>query len=105
MDRPEFVVVTGDLTDAKDETRTISLQHQEEWQIYKSAVEQGGNTTTWYDMRGNHDCFDLVSWEAENNMYKTFGKSPKLLEEGKGVYDWQLNKPYGTYNFVAVDTW
>lgn len=102
--KPEFVVVTGDLVDAKDETLTVSSQYPEEWQVYKSAVEQASNGTTWHDMRGNHDCFDMASWKSESNMYRTHGKSSSLLEEGKGVYDWQVSKPYGTYNFVAVDS-
>lgn len=56
-------------------------------------------------MRGNHDCFDLVSWQAENNMYRTFGKSARLLDDGKGVYSWQVAKTFGNYNFVVVDSW
>lgn len=98
-------MVTGDLVDAKDETLTVSSQYPEEWQVYKSAVEQASNGTAWYDMRGNHDCFDMASWKSESNMYRTHGKSSSLMEEGKGVYDWQVAKPYGTYNFVAVDSW
>jgi hypothetical protein len=105
LNSPEFLVVTGDLIDAKDETRTVSAQYPQEWQVYKSAVEQGANGTTWYDMRGNHDCFDLVSWQAENNLYRNFGKSSKLLDEGKGVYSWEVSKTFGNYNFVAVDSW
>ncbi|KAI8640130.1 Metallo-dependent phosphatase-like protein, partial [Parasitella parasitica] len=101
---PEFVVVTGDLIDAKDETKTVSAQYPQEWQVYKSAVEQGVNDTAWYDMRGNHDCFDLISWEAENNLYRQFGKSSKILDDGKGVYSWQVSKTFGNYNFVAVDS-
>ncbi|KAI7903330.1 Metallo-dependent phosphatase-like protein, partial [Cokeromyces recurvatus] len=101
--KPEFVVVTGDLIDAKDKTRTTSTQYVEEWQVYRSAVEQGANNTRWYDMRGNHDCFDLVSWQAENNFYRTFGKSAQDLDAGKGIYSWKVSKDYGDYNFIAVD--
>lgn len=95
------MVVTGDLIDAKDKTRTVSEQYLEEWQAYQSAVAT--QNVTWYDMRGNHDCFDLVNWEAENNYYKTYGKSAKDLDLGKGVYQWQVTKPFGNYSFVAVD--
>ncbi|RCI03842.1 Transmembrane protein 62 [Rhizopus stolonifer] len=101
--KPEFVVVTGDLIDAKDATRTVSAQYREEWQVYKAAVEQSANGTTWYDMRGNHDCFDLASWKADNNYYRDFGESSQLLDEGKGVYSWQITKSFGNYNFVVVD--
>ncbi|CAO3665487.1 unnamed protein product [Rhizopus stolonifer] len=54
-------------------------------------------------MRGNHDCFDLVGWQAQNNFYKTFGKSADLLDQGQGVYNWEINKDFGEYNFVVAD--
>ncbi|KAG1219437.1 hypothetical protein G6F35_007490 [Rhizopus arrhizus] len=54
-------------------------------------------------MRGNHDCFDTVGWKADNNLYKTFGKSADLLDAGKGVYSWKLTKDFGEYNFVVAD--
>ncbi|KAI8375619.1 Metallo-dependent phosphatase-like protein [Choanephora cucurbitarum] len=101
--KPEFVVITGDLIDAKDATKTVSAQYREEWQVYRAAIDQSANGTVWYDMRGNHDCFDLTSWQAENNYYREFGESSQLLNEGKGVYSWQISKPFGEYNFVAVD--
>lgn len=93
------------MIDAKNETRVVSEQYPEEWQVYYSAVAQGSQNITWYDMRGNHDCFDLVNWEAENNYYKKYGKSAKDLELGKGVYQWQVTKSFGNYSFVAVDAW
>jgi hypothetical protein len=103
--RPEFVVVTGDLIDAKDKTRTTSKQYPEEWIMYQSAVDQGANKTLWFDMRGNHDCFDLIDWKADNNLYQDYGKSADILNKGKGVYDWKLSKAYGEYQFVAMDAW
>ena len=99
------MVITGDLIDAKDATKTVSAQYREEWQVYRAAIDQSANGTVWYDMRGNHDCFDLTSWQAENNYYREFGESSQLLNEGKGVYSWQISKPFGDYNFVAVDAW
>ncbi|KAI9271994.1 Metallo-dependent phosphatase-like protein [Sporodiniella umbellata] len=101
--KPEFVIVTGDLIDAKDKDRIVSSQYLEEWQVYKYAVEQGGMGIPWYDMRGNHDCFDLIDWEARNNFYKGFGKSADLLDAGQGVYSWQVKKSFGEYNFVVAD--
>lgn len=59
--RPRFVVVTGDLTDAKDVRRVTSQQYQEEWQVYRQTIEQGAPGMPWYDMRGNHDCFGKQS--------------------------------------------
>ncbi|ORZ08947.1 Metallo-dependent phosphatase-like protein [Absidia repens] len=106
--RPSFVVVTGDLTDAKDVGDIKTVQYEEEWMLYKNAIDQGTtngqeNGLPWYDMRGNHDCFDMPSWESNVNLYRTFGKSAHLLEEGQGVYSWQMKQNYGNYRFVAMD--
>ncbi|KAI8976005.1 Metallo-dependent phosphatase-like protein [Pilobolus umbonatus] len=102
--KPEFVVVTGDLVDAKDISHTISEQVKEEWQVYKSAVVESKGETPWYDMRGNHDCFDMASWESSNNLYKDYGMSSASLVDGKGVYKWVISKEYGNYSFVAADS-
>lgn len=101
--RPEFVVATGDLTDAKDKKRVTSQQYEDEWNIYQQAIEEKVDIN-WYDMRGNHDCFDLPSWKSRVNYYRTHGKSANLIEQGRGVYSWQINKPnMGDYQFVAID--
>ncbi|ORZ06608.1 Metallo-dependent phosphatase-like protein [Absidia repens] len=102
--RPEFVVVTGDLTDAKDHKRITSQQYLEEWKTYKMAIDQQPWTnTTWYDMRGNHDCFDLPSWQSRANLYRSYGQSADLVENGQGIYTWQHSPSYGEYQFVAID--
>lgn len=54
-------------------------------------------------MRGNHDCFDLPSWKSRVNYYRTHGQSAGLVEQGRGVYSWQVNRPMGDYQFVAID--
>lgn len=102
--RPEFVVVTGDLIDAEDRTRTGSAQYLKEWQVYKTAITEGASDIPWYDI-GSNDCSDLLSWQTENNLYKTYGRSANLLKEGKGVYSWKVSKEFGEYNFVAADAW
>ncbi|KAI7873463.1 Metallo-dependent phosphatase-like protein [Mucor mucedo] len=100
--KPQFVVVTGDLTDAKDKKKVTSQQYVDEWEVYQKAIEEKVDVD-WYDMRGNHDCFDLPSWQSRVNYYRTHGKSAGLVEQGKGVYSWQVNQPMGEYQFVAID--
>lgn len=56
-------------------------------------------------MRGNHDCFDLPSWQSRVNYYRTHGHSAGLIEQGKGIYSWQIHQPIGKYQFVAIDAW
>ncbi|KAI8139188.1 Metallo-dependent phosphatase-like protein [Fennellomyces sp. T-0311] len=101
--KPNFVVVTGDLTDAKDVRRITSQQYYEEWQVYRQTIEQGAKDVPWYDMRGNHDCFDLPSWQSHVNFYRTHGMSADRMEAGRGVYQWQITPSYGQYRFVAID--
>lgn len=71
---PSFVVVTGDLTDAKDARRITSQQYLEEWQVYRKAIDERAGDILWYDMRGNHDCFDLPSWQSHVNLYRSYGQ-------------------------------
>ncbi|KAG2174354.1 hypothetical protein INT43_004377 [Umbelopsis isabellina] len=100
---PEFVVVTGDLTDAKDARRITSSQHVVEWEVYQKSLEEAGVSDGWYDIRGNHDCFDVPQWSDSANMYKDHAVSGELLEKGQGVYEWELEKGSGRYQFVAFD--
>ena len=104
MFRPEFVVVTGDLTDAKDKKRVTSQQYHDEWQIYQQAISEKV-TVDWYDMRGNHDCFDLPSWQSRVNYYRTHGQKAERVEKGQGIYAWQFYQPSSAYQFVAIDAW
>ncbi|ORX46737.1 Metallo-dependent phosphatase [Hesseltinella vesiculosa] len=102
--KPEFVAVTGDLTDAKDHRRVTSQQYLEEWKLYRNAIDQQTWTnTTWYDIRGNHDCFDLPSWQSKVNHYRTHGQQAEQVERGQGIYTWQYSPSYGDYRFVAID--
>ncbi|ORE05192.1 Metallo-dependent phosphatase [Rhizopus microsporus var. microsporus] len=100
--KPEFVVVTGDLTDAKDRKRITSQQYLDEWDVYQQAINEKVRVD-WFDIRGNHDCFDLPSWKSRINYYRTHGQSASLVEQGKGIYTWQVNKQIGNYQFVAID--
>jgi hypothetical protein len=54
------VIASGDLTDAKDE-RFGSGQYMEEWEAYQSALKDADifSKTTWMDIRGNHDNFNV----------------------------------------------
>ena len=99
------MVVTGDLTDAKASDKIKTQQYPEEWEMYKAAVEEGAGKMAWYDMRGNHDCFNLESWQSQSNLYRTYGKSAQLIEAGEGVYSWDVEKSFGNYQFVVADAW
>eukprot|EP00127_Corallochytrium_limacisporum_P000518 Clim_evm20s15 gene=Clim_evmTU20s15 len=60
---PEYIVVTGDLTDAKTSDKVGSEQSEQEWRDYHDLREyisgRYRNTTIWFDLPGNHDVFNV----------------------------------------------
>ena len=57
--RPQLVVATGDLTDAKNKDLTGSTQFENEWKTYNRIVADSNILTyaKWLDIRGNHGNF------------------------------------------------
>ncbi|KAF9898351.1 Transmembrane protein 62, partial [Lobosporangium transversale] len=99
---PAFVVVTGDLTDAKDKHLVGSMQYMDEWITYRDALEQSGvlnkrNGTFWHDLRGNHDCFDVPSWDSKQNMFADMSatRAPGFM--------FDVKTGYGKYGFIGID--
>ncbi|KAG0234133.1 Transmembrane protein 62 [Actinomortierella wolfii] len=100
---PSFVVVTGDLTDAKDKKLVGSTQYVEEWITYQDALEESGvlkkrNGTFWHDLRGNHDCFNVPDWNSDQNMYAMMSatRTPGFM--------FDVKTEYGKYGFIGIDS-
>lgn len=103
---PELVLVTGDLTDAKRATSIESVQVQDEWIQYEKLIKRCRSLgkAKWLDLRGNHDSFDVLSFESDSNFYRFFsGKNVQSTEEHSGTYLYQHELPFGTYSFVVMD--
>lgn len=121
--QPLAVLVTGDLTDAKDRLKLGSLQHEEEWRRYDDlltfygitrtevhaptdADEAGtgpaqGLTAYWFDQRGNHDCFDVPGHTFRHplNYFRHFSRTKS------NGYAHRFQLPFGQYDIVALDSW
>ncbi|KAJ1828462.1 hypothetical protein LPJ73_008560, partial [Coemansia sp. RSA 2703] len=99
---PRLVAVTGDLTDGKDKQRLTSQQQIDEWRAYRKALDESGveqrmNGTFYRDQRGNHDCFNVFSFDSAENHFRTHAA---VREPG---YFLRLDEPFGSYSFVATD--
>ncbi|OWA55131.1 Transmembrane protein 62, partial [Hypsibius exemplaris] len=98
--RPAVVIASGDLTDAKTNLGFGSAQREWEWKEYSRIIRETRVTerTTWLDIRGNHDSFNVPSRDSKLNYYKTHS------QRGNGTSYHYVHK-FGpdSISFIGVD--
>ncbi|XP_050347004.1 transmembrane protein 62-like [Nymphalis io] len=72
--KPLVVLATGDLTDAKAKDNLGSSQVKKEWVYYHDIIKESGVTeyTTWLDIRGNHDNFNIRTINSQENYFRNY---------------------------------
>ncbi|XP_022333141.2 transmembrane protein 62-like [Crassostrea virginica] len=100
---PELVIVTGDLTDAKFLNRRGSMQYLEEWKRYEEVVtlcQKYNNEVKWFDLRGNHDAFNVPDLNDRQNLFKVFSEQGGI---NPASYKYTHKQKFGEYTFIAMD--
>lgn len=99
--KPRVIIASGDLTDAKDSILG-SNQYVEEWSAYRASLVDTGilNKTTWLDIRGNHDNFNVQYLYSKSDLFRNFSAQGRFH---KRSYLHQVNVDGVKYNFLGLD--
>ena len=101
---PQFVIVTGDLTDAKAQNHISSQQYIEEWATYSSILSDNGilqRKNFWFDVRGNHDSFDVPSFKGHQNLFRKYSVSKVAFFEF--MYNHTFGEAVNSYQVIGFD--
>ena len=96
------MLASGDLTDAKDPDGVGSGQVLQEWETYNNLLRKNNvlKKTTYLDIRGNHDSFDIMSLDDPENYYLLHSG---LITPQTSSYLKTVSKGNTTVSFLAVD--
>ncbi|TRY74657.1 hypothetical protein TCAL_00573 [Tigriopus californicus] len=97
---PLAVLVTGDLTDAKEADHQGSRQFVEEWQMYRHILNASDiiSKTTYLDIRGNHDNFDVA--KKDDDLYQKYSEQGRRHQHS---YVKHLRHGHQTFGIMALD--
>ncbi|GIX71409.1 transmembrane protein 62 [Caerostris extrusa] len=100
--QPPVVLATGDLVDARTADLLGSRQYVEEWRMYQQILQESGVTmnTTWLDIRGNHDNFNVLSLDDKNDLFRKYSIQGK---KNRRSYSYTLQQDTEVYDFIGID--
>jgi len=94
--KPELLLITGDLTDAKSHNKLYSQQYKEEWEAFIDSINQLKKTRL-IAIRGNHDAFNEP--DQANSQYMHYMRDNLTAT----TQLFTITKPFGNYSIVSVD--
>ena len=96
---PEFIVLTGDITDSTNGGIIPNGPFQAEWDTYRNLLIGNGITADiLYDLPGNHDQYN----DGELAFY--LNNSIQGAATGQSQHSWALEYDFGVYHFLGVAT-
>ncbi|CAG5100431.1 Similar to TMEM62: Transmembrane protein 62 (Homo sapiens) [Cotesia congregata] len=100
--KPAVVLASGDLTDAKTKDAMGSKQILDEWEHYKRVLKETDVTkrTTWLDVRGNHDNFNVIARNSSENYYTNYSVQGRNHSRS---YIHQISANKEKFSFIAID--
>lgn len=107
MIRPSLVLITGDLTDAKNRYRTTNRQDEDEWIQYKNSMdfvikESGLEKRAFFDLRGNHDKYGVPYAGSYWDFFSKYSISAQL-NRTSSIQTVTLMAKIWKYHFVGID--
>ncbi|XP_028553541.1 putative metallophosphoesterase At3g03305 isoform X2 [Dendrobium catenatum] len=105
--RPDLLLVTGDITDAKNSKRTSTRQDELEWIQYRNAmdtlVKQSGlERRRIFDIRGNHDKYGVPYVGSALDFFSIYSVSSQFKRLGT-IQSVSLVGDDQRYIFLGID--
>lgn len=100
--QPSVVLATGDLIDATTPDHLGSKQFEEEWKIYQQVLYESGvaKNTIWLDIRGNHDNFNIVTLDKDDNLFRRYSVQGRKHSHS---YNYTFHHGIDTYTFIGIN--
>ena len=96
---PQFIVATGDLTNATNGGFIPLGQFSEEWEAYRQILDAAGmHAGIYYDIPGNHDHYDDEFFDYYR-AYSIQGSASNTTQ-----HSWTRIFSYGKYHFLGIAT-
>nr|CAD1837463.1 unnamed protein product [Ananas comosus var. bracteatus] len=105
--RPSLLLITGDLTDAKNKKRTSTRQDEYEWILYRNSMDEvvkqsGLDKHRIFDIRGNHDKYGVPFVGHKMDFFSTHSINSQLNRLST-IYSISLLGNDRRYLFIGID--